>query len=413
MTAPASEEQEVPKTLSSIPPREKRATRAIGKQPRATTFIRALLTVTCVMHAPVWAGMWFLFERYEIPYPLPLATAYTVLGCFLFVGRAKTLAPDRKRPSFLVRFVDVPYFVHWSAALFALIPSIVLFFWALGSAWVRGAPFVLPKEAFFSVYLTGLVVCGYGVLVRRKWFVVETVTLPVRGLPKAFDGYVIAHLSDLHIGSLTPKSWGKRWAQAANAKKPDMTVVTGDLVTSGTEFHEDIAEVVGELKAPDGVFVSMGNHDYFGEGEPLISLLEHRGARVLRNQGTLVSRGSDHVYLAAIDDTWTRRADLDKALGERPEGLVTILLAHDPEQFHAARKRDVALTLSGHTHGGQVGLPFFHRHVSLSHLTHHFHVGAYKKGDALLYVHPGLGTTGPPVRLGVAPAVVLITLRSA
>ena len=89
-----------------------------------------------------------------------------------------------------------------------------------------------------------------------------------------------------------------------------------------------------------------------------------------------------------------------------------VLLAHDPERFRQAAKRDVALTLSGHTHGGQIAVPFFSRHLSLSHLTHHFHQGLYKIGRSTLYVHPGLGTTGPPVRLGVAPAVAVITLRA-
>jgi predicted MPP superfamily phosphohydrolase len=157
----------------------------------------------------------------------------------------------------------------------------------------------------------------------------------------------------------------------------------------------------------------MGNHDYFGEGEPLVSLLAQRGVRVLRNEGVLLEREGKPVYLAGIDDTWTRRDDLDRALRERPDAATTILLSHDPERFTQAAARDVALTLSGHTHGGQIAFPFLSRWVSLSHLTHSFHQGLYKKGDATLYVHPGLGTTGPPMRLGVAPAVVILTLRAA
>jgi predicted MPP superfamily phosphohydrolase len=88
-------------------------------------------------------------------------------------------------------------------------------------------------------------------------------------------------------------------------------------------------------------------------------------------------------------------------------------LAHDPERFHQASKMDVALTLSGHTHGGQIAFPFLSRWISLSHLTHHFHHGLYRRNRCQLYVHPGLGTTGPPMRLGVAPAVVILTLRAA
>jgi hypothetical protein len=227
------------------------------------------------------------------------------------------------------------------------------------------------------------------------------------------DGYRIAHLSDLHIGTVTPASAGLRWSRAANRRVPDLTVVTGDLVTSGTEFYDDIATVVGELRAKDGVFVSMGNHDYFGDGEPLVRRLRDRGAKVLRNEGVTMDRAGAQFWLAGIDDTWTRRDDMDAALAQKPDGLASILLAHDPARFVQAAAKGVSLTLSGHTHGGQVAMPFLYRWISLSHIAHKFHVGLYKDGNSVLYVHPGLGTTGPPIRLGVAPAVVILTLRAA
>jgi uncharacterized protein len=114
-----------------------------------------------------------------------------------------------------------------------------------------------------------------------------------------------------------------------------------------------------------------------------------------------------------VDDTWTRRADIDKTLGGVPEGVVTVLLAHDPALFIEAAARGVALTLSGHTHGGQVAVPFIAKFASLSHLAHPFHQGMYRIATSTLYVHPGLGTTGVPVRLGVPPTVAIHTLRSA
>jgi predicted MPP superfamily phosphohydrolase len=119
------------------------------------------------------------------------------------------------------------------------------------------------------------------------------------------------------------------------------------------------------------------------------------------------------IYLAAIDDTWTRRADMDRALAERPEGAPCVLLAHDPEVFPEAAKRGVDLQLSGHTHGGQLAVPFVARRLSLATLAHRFNVDVYTEGRSTLYVHPGLGTTGPPIRLGAAPAIALITLRPA
>jgi predicted MPP superfamily phosphohydrolase len=277
---------------------------------------------------------------------------------------------------------------------------------------IRGAP-IGPSPGFFMwTYATGLVVCGYGCTLRRWFFLTRHIEIPVRGLAPELDGYTIAQLSDLHIGAFTPLWWAQRWARAANAAEADLVVVTGDMVTSGVAFHEDIAELVGSLRAKDGVYVIMGNHDYFGEGEPLVSLLRGRGAHVLRNQGVVLEREGARLFLAGMDDTWTKRANLDASLADRPEGVPTVLLAHDPDRFPHAVKKNVEVVLSGHTHGGQIAMPFLARYINASKLAHKFHVGLYKDGDSTLYVHPGLGTTGPPMRLGAAPVIALIKLRA-
>ena len=153
--------------------------------------------------------------------------------------------------------------------------------------------------------------------------------------------------------------------------------------------------------------------DYFGDGEPLIRRLRDHGVHVLRNEGRTLVRNGQKLYLAAIDDTWTKRDDMVRALEDRPADTATVLLAHDPERFREAVKRDVEVVLSGHTHGGQIAVPFLARYLSLSKIAHHYTLGIYKKGRSTLFVHPGLGTTGPPIRIGVAPAVVVITLRAA
>jgi len=131
----------------------------------------------------------------------------------------------------------------------------------------------------------------------------------------------------------------------------------------------------------------MGNHDYFGEGEPLVSLLRDREVHVLRNQGVVLERDGARLFLAGIDDTWTKRADLELALAERPAGVPTVLLAHDPDRFRSAAERKVDVVLSGHTHGGQIAVPFLSRFANLSKFAHQFHIGLYEHGDSTLYVH--------------------------
>jgi predicted MPP superfamily phosphohydrolase len=378
------------------------------------TFRRILMVVTTLIHLPFAGVVYELCRPLGRPIALGIGLFAAALGVLLFPGRMRAGVEDNREKSTLGRkLLDLPYFVHWCTCLYTIIPAILESVGFPIYDVVHGVPASLPTRAYLITYLSGLVVCGYGILVRRRWFVVRELEIALEGLDPAFDGFRIAHLSDLHIGTHTPKSWGMRWTRAANARKADIAVVTGDLVSSGSQFHEDIAEVVGDLSAPGGVFVTMGNHDYFGDGEPLVSLLKERGIQVLRNAGTTVTRGGKPLYLAGIDDTWTKRDDMDLALADRPRGVPVVLLSHDPERFRQAAKMDVDLTLSGHTHGGQIAFPFFSRWVSLSHLTHHFHQGLYRVGKSQLYVHPGLGTTGPPMRLGVAPAVVILTLRAA
>jgi hypothetical protein len=375
-------------------------------------FLRVLLTVTAITHLPVAAGVAEFARRMGWRSPWLVGIGWATIGVLLFVGRARAGMSDRPRSAARVRALDLPYYVHWCACVWTLIPALVATLVAPIVDVVRGVPVAAPLGFYMWTYGAGLLVCGYGILVRRRWFHVKRLEVTLEGLDPAFDGFKIAHLSDLHIGSMTPRAWAERWVRAANRDEPDLTVVTGDMVSSGTAFHGDIAEALGGLRAKDGVLVSMGNHDYFGDGEPLISLLGRAGVRVLRNEGFVLERGGAEVYVAGIDDTWTRRDDLTRALAERPDGMATILLAHDPERFRLAAKQGVSLTLSGHTHGGQIGVPFLYRWASLSSFTHHFNIGFYRKGKSILYVHPGLGTTGPPMRLGIAPAVVILTLRS-
>ena len=127
----------------------------------------------------------------------------------------------------------------------------------------------------------------------------------------------------------------------------------------------------------------------------------------------MIERDGARLWLAAIDDTWTRRDDLELAMQGRPEGAATVLLAHDPGRFDQAAEAGAELVLSGHTHGGQIAVPFLAKQLSLASLAHPYNVGFYRRGRSTLYVHPGLGTTGPPMRLGAAPEVTILVLRAA
>jgi len=404
-------------TISTVEGDVERGVQRARRRARVSRFLRVLIVATAAVHIPVALGVAELVRRLGprvggVP-PGLVGCAWALLGASMFVGRARAGMPDRRRHAGIVHFVDIPYFIHWCAAVWAFIPSAIATIVAPLVEAARGTSVHLPMGVYMWAYLSGIAVCGYGTLVRRRWFRVVERDLPVPGLDPRLDGLRIAQLSDLHVGTLTPKAWGLAWAKAANRRAPDLAVVTGDMITSGTEYHDDVAEVVGALRAKFGVFVSMGNHDYFGEGEPLISHLRRRNVRVLRNEGVAVERDGATLWLTAIDDTWTRRDDLERALRERPGGAATVLLAHDPDRFEQAAEAGVDVVLSGHTHGGQIALPFAARAVGLASFTHRYRLGIYRRERSMLHVSPGLGTTGPPLRLGVAPEVTILVLRSA
>jgi predicted MPP superfamily phosphohydrolase len=231
-------------------------------------------------------------------------------------------------------------------------------------------------------------------------------------MAQAFDGYRIAQLSDLHIGGLWPRARAARWVRGVNALDADLVALTGDYVTHGNAFHEDIAAVLAEMRGRDGAVAVMGNHDYFGDGERLVALLRDRGVRVLRNEQHELRRGDGTITLVGVDDTWTRRADVARSVEGCGDRAPIIALAHDPRLFPELARRGAALVLSGHTHWGQVALPFLATRYNLSRLSYRYHAGLYREGDAVLYVSPGLGTTGPPLRLGAPPEITVLTLRA-
>jgi predicted MPP superfamily phosphohydrolase len=296
-----------------------------------------------------------------------------------------------------------PFFVYWTAAMFfALVVPLVLGVGALAGASTNAALAI-------AMAVTALVTAA--AFTHRTRIVHRDVS--IAALPPSFDGYRIVQLSDLHCGPFASGRRVARWVEAANRLEADLVAVTGDLIASGSTFVPVVARALGALRGRDGVFACMGNHDYFTEGESMATALTDNGLAVLRNRGVAIERGGEQLYLAGVDDTWTGRDDLDETLAARPAGVPTVLLAHDPALFPDAAARGVELTLSGHTHGGQIGFPFFARRWNLARVMTRFASGFYREGASTLYVNHGLGTTGVPIRWLVAPEIAVLTLRRA
>jgi len=374
---------------------------------------RRLLAATVLMHLPFALAVHHLLAARPRGWVVAAVLSVTLVGAF--VGRLELLFHDR-RISRTRRIVEEAYFVHWSALLFLLVPwALVIATRSVLSVLNSGAlPALEPIGADAVVgYAVAFALACYGVLLRRRWVRVRMLDVEIAGLHAELDGYRIVQLSDLHVGSLCPKERASKWVARSNALEPDLTVLTGDYVTSGTAFHHDIAAAVGELRARDGVFAVMGNHDYYGDGEPLSSLLRQRGVTLLNNARTTLRRDGGMIELAGVDDTFTQRCDIDATFAGFEGGRPLIVLAHDPRLFPKLALRGADLVLSGHTHWGQIGVPFAARALNYARTVYRHHAGFYREGAATLYVNPGLGTTGPPVRLGTWPEISLFRLRRA
>ena len=289
----------------------------------------------------------------------------------------------------------------WAACLVfdvLLIPAGVAVWLGLPERWVWGAAGGLSL-------LMGADAVLAGPRLRHR-------SVRVEGLPPELDGYRIGQISDVHCGPNAPEPRVAAWVARLNALDLDLVTVTGDLITHGDTHVEAVARALGGLRAKDGAFACMGNHDYFTDGDAFARTLEARGLTVLRNRGVVVERGGARLYVAGVDDTWTSRDDMKRALEGRPPGVPTVLLAHDPDLFPQAHALSVELTLSGHTHGGQLAVPGVRR-LSLARVMTRWTSGMYREGRSWLYVNRGAGTTGPPVRLGAPAELTVLTLRRA
>lgn len=362
---------------------------------RRTRFVLVAHGLTAVSHVVPALAL-----AVVLPWPAALAAG---CGVWLLTAlRLHRLGHDRPKPRWVTRLIDEPMFVHWGACLFAL----ALFPVALALSPLSGLS-LAPSAAV--AYGAGFALALWGVTLRRRWVRVTRVRVPVAGLPAAFEGYRIVQLTDLHIGSYDRVDRGKEWARLANEQRADLAVVTGDIVTAGTEFYGDAAAVIGELSAPDGVVATLGNHDQW-DADACTRALEARGVTVLRNQSLTLERDGARLHVAGIDDRYAGRDDLDRTLADCDAGAPTVLLSHYPDFFEPAAQRGVALVLSGHTHGGQIGVPFLARFVNVASLSKQRAAGLVQQGKSALYVSAGLGTTGPPLRLGIAPEIAVIEL---
>jgi len=313
-------------------------------------------------------------------------------------------------------------FIGVSATYFAILDVIHGAIWLSRRALRRPAPTTtaLSRREFLARVGGGAAIAvsgasvGLGMMEARGEHEIVTIEIPLAKLPKALDGFSIVQLSDLHTGMTIDAAFVQRVVDRANALKPDLIALTGDLVDGTVEnLRPDIAPLA-ELRAPHGVFAVTGNHEYYAGADAWIAEITRLGARYLRNERVTIGSGDASFDLAGVDDysakDWPGHGeDLGAATANRDASRALVLLAHQPRQVKNAANHGVDLQLSGHTHGGQIWP--WHYLVKLQ--QGGLLAGKYEHRGTQLYVTRGCGYWGPPVRLLAPLEITRVILRSA
>ncbi len=273
------------------------------------------------------------------------------------------------------------------------------------------------------VWLGGAVVAlgfgsvAWGASVGNYRVRVDRISLPLRGATESLEALRIAHVTDLHIGPLLRAERLRGFVKRINRLEPDLVVITGDLFDFDPAYVEEGCIELAKLQGRLGVYAVLGNHDvYTGIDAVVEGLGRLTSIRLLRDEWERVEVEGAALAIVGIDDPgqgWTERESessaLERLARELPDGLPRLLLAHRPSYFTHASQLGFPLVLSGHTHGGQVALPFAH-HLNLSRMISDRTRGTFRNGAGTLYVSRGLGMAGLPLRINCPREIALIRL---
>jgi len=264
-------------------------------------------------------------------------------------------------------------------------------------------------------FVVVMVLTVWGFVIEPNRLVVNEVSLPITEVDARFGNLKVALISDLHVGSpwVDLKKLHDVVAKT-NAVKPDLILLAGDFVAEsviGGHFldAESIAAELGNLSAPLGTFAVLGNHDWVYDGKRVTTALTSVGIHVIENGAVRINRDGKHIWLLGIADAWTRKPDFSKALADVTDDAPVMAFTHNPDIFPNAPQR-VLLMLAGHTHGGQVNLPFVGRLVVPSKYNQRYAIGHVIENGRHLYVSPGVGTSIFPVRFRVPPEITVLDL---
>lgn len=380
--------------------------------PRLLIFLSIVCTVLFLVHYYVWRKV---IHAAALPHPW---------------NRIATIALFSLAALIPVMFLTMRTAPRWLAVPAAWIAFVwmgflfYLFVFSIAGDLLRGAGFltgVMPQDPERRGFVGRMIASGiasaaaltglWGLAYAARGPQVKRVRVPLAKLPPGASGYVIAQLTDVHIGPTLGHDFLATVVRDTNALDPDMVVITGDLMDGSVEHLGDKVAVLRDLKARDGVFFVTGNHEYYSGADEWLAFLRTLGVRPLRNERVDIRGLFD---LAGVDDRSARGMapghgqDVPRAVAGRDPSKALVLLAHQPKAYEEARDAGVDLMLSGHVHAGQI-VPF----NWLAKLEQPFVHGLHRAGDTWIYVSAGTGYWGPPMRVGTTSEITRIELVSA
>jgi predicted MPP superfamily phosphohydrolase len=412
-------------------------------------FLRFLLTFLLILIVEVYflqAVKTFARDFSMTTRQVVLTVAYLLMALSLAVGLVSVFFPPPQWPAFF-RFFSGAMLVLVLCKLvgssFLIIDDLIRLF-----RWIYSLFKSAPAEAqevtngisrlkflsqlavtFTVIPAVGLI---YGIVRGAYKYKVHKVKVPSSKIPAAFDGFKIVQLSDIHTGSFSDTVAINKAFDLVMAEKPDLIVFTGDLVNNHSDETNGFVESFRRLQAPYGVYSVLGNHDYGdyiewesadlkrANLERLKSIQASAGWRLLMNEHVALEKDGEKIALLGIENwggnmRFPKYGKMTEAHKDTAAYPFRILLSHDPshwEQEVQPKYPDIDLTLSGHTHGMQMGIEIPGLKWSPSQYFYKQWAGLYKSGEQFLYVNRGLGFLGYPGRLGIWPEITVMELQS-
>ena len=287
-------------------------------------------------------------------------------------------------------------------------------------------------RSLFNMGISGITLTNSGSLIEPQWVEITQHEISITNLPPAFEGFSIVQLTDLHHSSIVTLDYLRACFQQVVDLQPDLVVMTGDYITYQEEYAQPVAQAISDIIIEAGIptYAVLGNHDHWnsdwnddwnddsdatafplrnrwkGDGLEVFNALTAGGIKVLVNESALLDRGNDRLWLVGCGDLLAGNFDLERALGALPStDEPRFLLMHNPQPIESIAHHGFDLVLSGHTHGGQISLPFVPPKVGSKYLAGLFYVDASR-----LYVCRGLGVTGVPIRFMTTPEIACFRL---